>query len=348
MTDIDQRLHRIEQKLEFISYSALPIFRDARIIGPSPPLGDEIDFWTLCSSLWQKKWWIIGIAILFAMVGVLYAFSLPNVYKSEALLAPISDEADLKIPGQLGGLAALAGVNISAANGNNKIGLAMEIIRSREFIGEFVERYDLLVPVIAAKDWNRSDDSLVIDQNIFDPANRQWIRKVSPPFQPKPSVLEAHEKFMKLFSIVQDKDSGMVKISVEHYSPYLAKQWVDLLIKSINEEMRNRELNEAQRSIDYLNEQISQTNIADVKSMLYSLIEEQTKTVMLANVRDEYVFKTVDSAVVSEKKSRPKRALIVILSVMLGVLLSVVVVLVRYFRSLLLLPGETPSDRTIS
>ncbi len=52
---------------------------------------------------------------------------------------------------------------------------------------------------------------------------------------------------------------------------------------------------------------------------------------MLANVRDEYVFKTVDPAVVAERKAKPKRALIVILAVMLGSLLSMMFVLVRYF-----------------
>uniref|UniRef100_UPI004047FC75 GNVR domain-containing protein n=1 Tax=Rheinheimera sp. TaxID=1869214 RepID=UPI004047FC75 len=165
----------------------------------------------------------------------------------------------------------------------------------------------------------------------YDINTKQWVREVKPPFQPKPSLLEVHEDLLKLFAISQDKTTGMVKISVEHYSPYLAKTWVEQLVKAINDEMRQRELSEAQRSIAYLNSQIDQTSIADVRTMLYSLIEEQTKTVMLANVRDEYVFKTVDPAVVAEKKAKPKRALIVILAVMLGSLLSMMFVLVRYF-----------------
>src|SRR5690606_2577491 len=104
------------------------------------------------------------------------------------------------------------------------------------------------------------------------------------------------------------------------------------LTQAINTEMRNRDLNEAQRSIAYLNEQINQTNIADVRTMLFSLIEEQTKTVMLANVRDEYVFKTIDPAVVAEKKAKPARALIVILVVILGGMLSGVVALILHFN----------------
>ena len=59
--------------------------------------------------------------------------------------------------------------------------------------------------------------------------------------------------------------------------------------------------------------------------------EEQAKTIMFANVRDEYVFKTIDPALVSEEKSKPKRALIVMLGVTLGGLLGIILVLIRHF-----------------
>lgn len=297
-----------------------------------PTSSAEIDLRESFSAIWQGKWIITAVTTVFTLAAVLYALSLPNIYQSEALLAPVTDESGLKIPGQLGGLAALAGVNIGGAAGD-KTSLAMEIIKSREFLSRFIEKHDLFVPVMAAQGWNRSDNSLVIDNKIYDVDTNTWVREVNPPFQPKPSVLEVHEELLKLFAISQDKTSRMVKVSIEHYSPYLAKNWVDALIKAINDEMRQRELTQAQRSIEYLNNQIKQTNIADVRTMLYSLIEEQTKTVMLANVRDEYVFKTVDPAVVAEKKSKPMRALIVILAFMFGLLVSIMFVLVRYFSN---------------
>lgn len=291
---------------------------------------DEIDLRELFAAIWQGKWLIIAVTAVFAVASVIYALSLPNIYKSEVLLAPVSEDAGMKIPGQLGGLAALAGVNLGSGGGD-KTGLALEILKSREFIGRFIEKHDLFVPVMAAEGWNRSDNSLVIDADIYDVATKQWVREVEPPFQPKPSLLETHEKFLDISSISQNKTTGIVRISVEHFSPYLARNWVTLLVKEINDEMRRRELTEAQNSIAYLTAQLQQTHNADLRTMLFSLIEEQTKTVMLANVRDEYVFKTVDPAVVAEKKAKPARALICILGVMLGGMLSVLIVLVRYF-----------------
>ena len=292
---------------------------------------DEIDLRELFAAIWQGKWLIAAVTSIFTVAAVFYALSLPNIYKSEALLAPVSEESGLKIPGQLGGLAALAGVNLGGLGGGDKTGLAMEIIKSREFLGRFIEKHDLYIPVMAAEGWNRGDNSLIIDPEMYNTETRQWVREVKPPFEAKPSALETHEEFMKLFAISKDKTSGMVKLSVEHYSPYLAKSWVNALVKAINEEMRQRELAEAQRSIAYLTSQIEQTSIADVRSMLYALIEEQTKTEMLANVRDEYVLKTVDPAVVAEKKAKPNRLLIIIVAILLSGMLTILFVLIRYF-----------------
>ena len=43
------------------------------------------------------------------------------------------------------------------------------------------------------------------------------------------------------------------------------------------------------------------------------LIEEQTKTIMLANVSKDYVFDVIDPPVAPELKSKPSRAVICVL-----------------------------------
>lgn len=291
---------------------------------------DEIDLLELFNVIWRGKWIIIAITFVFSIASIFYALSLSDVYKSEALLAPASEQSNLKMPGQIGGLAALAGVNIGS-RGDDKTKLALEVIKSRVFISNFIEKYDLLVPLMASEGWNRSDDSLLIDDELYDIETQQWIREVKAPFQAKPSLLEAHKAFIKRLSVSEDAATGMIKVSIEHFSPYIAQKWVSDITKELNKEMRERDLLEANNSIAYLNTQILQTNIADMRTMLYSMIEEQTKTLMLANVREEYVFKTVDPAVVSEIKSKPGRVLIVLFSFFAGFFLSSMFVVLRYF-----------------
>ena len=112
----------------------------------------------------------------------------------------------------------------------------------------------------------------------------------------------------------------------------LAKQWVDWLVTDLNDYMRNKDLKNAERTIDYLTQQLNSTSIADMQTIFYQLIEEQTKTIMLANVRQDYVLEVIDPAVVARRRSETKRALICVLITLLGGFISVVYVLVRSFR----------------
>jgi len=298
---------------------------------PQVTSSDEIDLRELFSAIWQGKWLIVAVTSLLTVASVFYALSLPDVYKSEVTLAPAEDNS-LKVPGQLGGLAALAGVNLGG-KGGDKTALALEILKSRDFLGRFIEQNDLYIPIMAAKGWDRATNKLIIDPEIYNEESKQWVREVDEPFKPKPSVLETIVELNKILSVNQDEISGMVKISIELYSPEIAKIVVDNIVKSINEEIRNRDVAEADKSIEYLNKQIEMTHLADVRTMLFSLVEEQTKTKMLAHAREEYVLKTIDPAVVAELKDSPKRILIVLMSILLGFVLSTFVLIVRFISN---------------
>jgi uncharacterized protein involved in exopolysaccharide biosynthesis len=307
---------------------------------PNTP-DDEIDLRQLCDAILRGKWIIIAITATFAIASVFYALSLPNIYKSEALLAPAQDEQQGglgALSGQFGGLASLAGINLGGGK-SDKTALAIEVLKSREFFTKFVEKHNILPDLMAVKEWDLSTNSVTYDSKIYLPQNDEWLRQVNPPKQARPSMQEAKKVFDGLFSVAKDKETGMVNISVEHYSPYVAKQWVDWLTQDINLNMKSRDKQEAEKSITYLQSQIDKTTIFEHKTLLFQLIEEQTKTLMFAEVRDEYVFKTIDTALVPELKAKPKRLLIVVLSVLLGGILSVLVVLIRYFAS-----NKTTSD----
>ena len=88
---------------------------------------------------------------------------------------------------------------------------------------------------------------------------------------------------------------------------------------------------EAEKSIEYLREQVTNTSLADLQAVFFDLIQSQTETVMLAEVRQEYVFKTIDPAVAPEEKSKPNRLLICIFGSLLGVIIGVVVLLIRHY-----------------
>lgn len=292
---------------------------------------DEIDLRELFRVIWQGKWIIIAITFVFSVGSVFYALSLPNIYKSEVTLAPAEDDAgNMQMSGQLGGFASLAGINLGGS-GVNKTQLALAVLKSKQFRMDFIERRKILPELMAAEDWNLSTNEIIYDDEIYDPQTEHWVRKVDAPKKPKPSLQEAVKEFNEIITSSEDAENGLVTIEIEHVSPYIAQQWIEWITHDLNENMRAREKEESAKSIAYLEEQIQKTNLADIKEVLFELIEEQTKTYMFTEVRDEYVFKTIDPAIVHEEKAKPSRALIAILGFVLGGFLGILIALSRYF-----------------
>ena len=302
---------------------------------PYPPNpqqgGDEIDLRELFKVLWKGKWIIIATTFAFSVGSVLYALSLPNIYKADALLAPAesSNGGGLsKMAGQLGGLAALAGVNLGGGE-SSQTDLAVHVMKSRQFVKAFIKKHSLLVPLMAAKGWELESNSLVLDEELYNPNSGKWLRTAKGMRGSIPTSQEAFEVFSKeIFNINLDKESGLYTVSVKHYSPYVAQQWVNWLIEDINKVMRERAIAETSQNLAYLNTQLQKTAVADMQSTFYKLIEEQTKSQMLAEVQEEFVFKIVDPAAVPETKVEPRRAIICVLGAILGSLIGILIVLI--------------------
>ena len=94
-----------------------------------------------------------------------------------------------------------------------------------------------------------------------------------------------------------------------------------------------RDVEQARRAIRYLNEQMEQTSLAEMRRVFGGMIEEQTKIVMLAQVSPEYVFRTVDPAVAPERKFRPNRVMITVVGLVSGAFLGILVVLVKQYMA---------------
>ena len=303
-----------------------------------PSQDDEIDLRELARAIWQGKWLILCITAIFAVSSVFYALSIPDEYKSTAILAPASTSSSSslsKLAGQFGGLASLAGVNLGGGGGADKTTIAIELMKTWGFLETFIKSNQLEVEVFAAKGWDKANNRLIIDSELYDGTNKKWVREIDPSSGRKaePSSWELFEKIKNKISISSDTKTGLVSLNVEHYSPFIAKKWADLLIVAINQHMQLQDRKEALSSIEYLKTQINKTNIAEMRTIFYQLIEEQTKTLMLAEISDEYVFKTLSPAKVAEQKSKPKRASIVVVGIMMGGMLSMMFVLIRYFTA---------------
>lgn len=297
-------------------------------------LDDEIDLLDLWRALMNRKWLIIFITLLFLAGSVLYALSLPDMYKSEALLAS-SEQSDSnslgRMSGQLGGLASLAGFNFRNG-GSSKSAEALEILKSWSFIESFIQEQGIHAEVFAVKKWDKQSNSLVYNEEMFDPVKREWL--ISPELQKsmEPTSWQLYSQFITAYlSVNNDVKTGFTTLSIEHYSPKLAEQWTRALIEKINRMIQERDISESDNNIAFLKQQIESTPVASMQTVFYQLLESQIKTLMLAKGSREYVFKTISPAREAEVRSKPKRAVICVVGTMAGFMLSVLVALVLAF-----------------
>jgi len=297
---------------------------------------DEIDLRDLFSTFWKGKWIIIGVTFIFAIASVGYALYLPNEYKATAVLQPNESGTGGKLAslaGQFGGLASMAGIKLGTGESSDAV-IAMEIMKSWGFAEEFINKHNIAVELFAAEGWDQVKNQLILNEEIYDIKTGGWVREAPKGKSVKPTSWELFEEFKERVSISQDKETGLVRISVTHYSPVIAKEWVGLLAKDINKLMKDRALEEVNQNIQYLEEQFKSTSYAELRTMFSELIQEQHKSKMLAQVSDEYVFKSISVAKVPEQKDKPKRALLVIIGILLGGFLSMFFVLfMAYFKN---------------
>ena len=293
---------------------------------------DEIDLRELFATLWRGKWIIIAFTVVFAAAGVAYALYKPNIYRASVLLAPAQDDGGAgRLSGQLGGLASLAGISLGSGGSGNQTVMAKEVLQSRAFLTDFIHRHNLSIPLMAIEGWNLTSEKWVINREAYNPDTGEWL--TNDEGEPlKPTDWDMVKQFRENhLSVSTNEETGMVTVSVKSLSPSAAKDWAEKLVHDINEHMREEDVKEAEASIAYLEGKLSETNIAGMQQVFYQLIESETRTVMLANAQDEYVFKTVDPAVVPQEKSEPKRALICVIATMLGGMLGVFTVFVVSF-----------------
>lgn len=296
---------------------------------------EELDILKLIKILFDQKKLISFGTLLFALISVIISLNIPNTYSSSALLAPTT--ADDSLSSKLSSystLAGIAGVNLPPENISNSTE-AIERMKSFEFFSTHILPYIKLEDLVASKKWSRDNNQIIYDDDIFDAKTNKWVRKVSPPKRPIPSDQEAFKFFKEQFTISQDKKNLFVSLKVDHHSPYIAKAWADLIIKNINNSMKEEDINAAQNAIKFLNDSSTTTNIQSLKDVISSLLESQMQTLMLASSSDAYVFKTINSPIVSEYKSGPNKFLICMLITLLGFFVSIFFVLIKnYYKKI--------------
>ena len=292
---------------------------------------DELNVNFFLSHILNYKRMLTITTGVFALFSIFYALSLPNYFKSQALLS-LSDTSDTEFNSTggsgLSGLASLAGINIGSAGDKiNKHQLAVETVKSREFLKTIINNNNILKELVAAKEFNFKKNEIVYDKKTYDPVKQIWLDKSGNPSE-APSHISAHKDYLAITKIAHNKRTGFLELSVEHFSPVFARDLLQIIISSLNAQMRAKDFKSSQDALDYLLDVSKQNNKLELQYAVNALVEKELQKQMLTDIRDEYFVEIIDPPFIPIKKSKPSRSRICIaitfFGFFVGLLLSIV------------------------
>jgi uncharacterized protein involved in exopolysaccharide biosynthesis len=258
----------------------------------------ESDLLGLFVLLWRHKWIVIVSALACAGIAVWQALTASVLYRAEVTITEVDNRqlgAAASLANQFGGLANLVGVNLGSVSSNGRE--AQTLLKSRRLVEEFITRNKL--------------------GSVLHPLPGK-----------QPSLWMTVKSFRDdVLAIREDKRTGLTIVSITWKDPVLAAQWANQIVTLANELLRTHAISESQASIDYLNKRIATVNEVEVKRVMYGLIESETKTLMLANIKAEYALSVVDPAIAPEVRFSPRRTLMVAIGTLLGIVIGMMVVL---------------------
>lgn len=300
-------------------------------------IDDEIDLIEIFNILWQGKWVIISITAFVSIIALCISLFLPNIYESRTILTPTDSSSSISRSLQsYAGIAGLAGVSIpSRVDESNSVQALQKLTSLSFFENNFLPNIflpDLMAHKAWNKSWDPSTNTFNYDESIYNKKTETWIRDYSYPYKQIPSAQESFREFKAhYFALSEDKKTGFITLIIRHKSPYIAKQWSEVLVNQVNLYYREKDRLQSEKAVSFLNKQIAMTNLSEVKEAISKLLQEETKKLALIEANDSYVFEYIDPPAVMEKKSEPNRALIVILGTILGGMLSIIFVIIRYY-----------------
>ena len=259
---------------------------------------DEINLLDYFIVLLKYKWLIFGIVFVAGLAAVIISLMLPNIYRSAATIIPRQQE---KSPASsalsaLGGLAGMAGEMVGLGGGGDVEKFEV-VLNSRELARRVVEKYELM-PELFEEQW--------------DPLKKEWREN------PAPTIQDAYKLITgSMLNISRDRNSDVITIKFDNEDPRFARIMVDHYVTELSESLREDTLEDATENKRFLQEQLDLTSDVLLKVKISELLAKEIEKETFARAQKYYSFIVLDPPIASDldKKVKPKRALICILSV---------------------------------
>ena len=275
---------------------------------------EEIDILALVMRLWEKKWFIVKVTCIFAVLGVFVAIFSPKEYTASCVVVPETKGGAFS-GGSLGGLAAMAGINLGAASGGEMLSPLMydKLIKNIDLRKELMQ-----TPI----NWEEYEEPVTILDYYTNPEYKRSsvlgsIKKytIGLPFTilnairgdqekeevqlpsngPKLSAytqdeLKCIKAFSQQFSIMADKKNGDVTISARMPEALAAAQVVDAVQNLLQKYVIELKLQKAEVNYEYIKQRYDEAKVVfEQKQKEYAQFQDANKmlTTALSKAKEE-------------------------------------------------------------
>jgi uncharacterized protein involved in exopolysaccharide biosynthesis len=275
---------------------------------------DEINLVDLVMVLLKRKRLIVGAVFLAGAAAVIISLLMTNIYRSDATILPREEEqsSSSAISSALGGLGGMVAGQLGLGGAGSLEKLEV-VVRSRYLARRVIEKYDLM-PVLFPGAW---------DGKAKKWKTTKWFGLAE---RKPPSVQDGIKKITDdLMTVTPDSKNGTLKIAFEHRDPETAKKLVEYFLIQTSETLRELVLRDAAENRRFLNEQLEKATDPLLRAKIYDMLATEIEKDTFARAQKYYSFHVPDPPLVPDlnKKAKPKRALICILSVLVAFFVAV-------------------------
>lgn len=285
---------------------------------------DEIDLRELWQTVLKGKKIIALITMVVVFLTLLYVLSIPNVYKSAAVLIPSSEDKSQSLGG-LSGLAAMAGVSLGGASSMTPDVAFNALLSNYDFMKTFIKE-------------NKIDEyykSETADNNYVFALGFRGIYNL---FKSTPSddkkqdhekeIYDLTKKLSSNFSINADKKSGLITVAYSDEDRIYAPKMVNLFLQDASKYLVKNNLDNINKRLSYFEKEMAQTEGFELRQSLSGIISKivQEKVMMQSKQYYQCDLLTAAQEPYIANKIKPKRALILVVSFITSIILGVFLV----------------------
>ena len=246
----------------------------------------DIDIIAVIQFLWSKRKLFLKSSGIAVIIGLVIAFSIPKEYTTTVKLMPETNNTASKM-GNLGGLAAMAGIDINSGNSQDAI--------SPEVYPDIVHSTPFLLELFPQEVTNKKKTLKMSLFNYLKGHQKEawWNLIIQAPDKIDPFFLTKEQKdiikkLQERISIFVDKKTQVVTVSVRMQDPVISARVTDNVVEKLKKYITNYRTQKAKKDLEFTEKVLKEAQDAYYKAQqTYAAFEDGNKNIVSASYRTE-------------------------------------------------------------